>query len=65
MTPGGFIVTALIGIAGAFLLHFIGRALGWYADGQPAGLIASLVGAVILLAIYRIAVGRKTDVGFR
>lgn len=57
--PGGFIITALLGIAGAFLAHFIGRAMGWYTEGEPAGFIASVVGAVLLLAIYRMATGRK------
>jgi uncharacterized membrane protein YeaQ/YmgE (transglycosylase-associated protein family) len=58
--PGGFIITALIGIAGAFLAHLIGRSMGWYADGQPAGFIASVVGAIALLAIYRAVTGRNT-----
>jgi uncharacterized membrane protein YeaQ/YmgE (transglycosylase-associated protein family) len=58
--PGGFIVTTLLGIAGAFLAHFIGRSMGWYAEGEPAGFIASVVGAILLLAIYRMIVGRKS-----
>lgn len=57
--PGGFIITALIGIAGAFLAHFVGRAMNWYSEGQPAGFIASVVGAIALLAIYRMVTGRK------
>lgn len=57
--PGGFIITTLLGIAGAFLAHFIGRSMGWYAEGEPAGFIASVVGAILLLAIYRMIVGRK------
>ena len=57
--PGGVIVTALIGVAGALLAGFLGRALGWYGAGEPAGFIASIVGAVILLAIYRAVVGRR------
>lgn len=52
--PGGFIITILLGIAGAFLAGFIGRALHWYAAGEPAGFIASIVGAVILLILYRL-----------
>jgi uncharacterized membrane protein YeaQ/YmgE (transglycosylase-associated protein family) len=56
--PGGVIVTMLIGIAGAAIAGFIGRAIGWYAPGDAAGFIASIVGAVILLAIYRALVGR-------
>ena len=58
--PGGFIVTALLGIAGAFIANFVGRSMNWYADGQPAGFIASVIGAIALLAIYRMVVGRKS-----
>ena len=58
--PGGFIITALLGIAGAFVAHMIGRGLGWYGEGQAAGFIASVVGAIVLLAIYRMLAGRKT-----
>ena len=57
--PGGIIVTSLIGIAGAVTAHLIGRAAGWYAPDQSAGFIASIVGAVILLAGYRALVGRR------
>ena len=57
--PGGFIITALIGIAGAFLAHFIGRQMGWYAEGQAAGFLASVGGAIILLALYRMVAGRR------
>ena len=57
--PGGFIITTLLGIAGAFIAHLIGRQLGWYSDGQPAGFLASVVGAIILLALYRMAFGRR------
>lgn len=53
--PGGFIVTILIGIAGAFIAGFLGRAMGWYAEGEAAGFIASVVGAILLLIIYRLA----------
>ena len=53
--PGGIIVTMLIGIAGALLAGFLGRALGWYAPGEPAGFIASVFGAILLLIIYRLA----------
>ena len=58
--PGGFIITAILGIAGAYVAHFIGRAAGWYNENEPAGFIASVIGAIILLAIYRMAVGRRT-----
>jgi len=60
--PGGFIITALLGIAGAFLAHAIGRAGGWYADNEPAGFLASVGGAVILLALYRMVIGRRLRV---
>jgi uncharacterized membrane protein YeaQ/YmgE (transglycosylase-associated protein family) len=50
--PGGFIITVLLGIAGAVLGGFIGRALGFYGPGEAAGFVMSLVGAVVLLFIY-------------
>ena len=52
--PGGFIITILIGIAGSFIAGFLGRALHWYSEGQPAGFIASVVGAILLLILYRL-----------
>lgn len=52
--PGGFIITALIGLAGALLGGFLGRMLGLYQPDQPAGFIASVIGAMILLLLYRI-----------
>ncbi len=52
--PGGFIVTTLLGIAGALLAKYLGQALGWYAEGQSAGFLASVVGAIILLILYRV-----------
>jgi uncharacterized membrane protein YeaQ/YmgE (transglycosylase-associated protein family) len=58
--PGGIIVTMLLGIAGAFLGGWIGRAVGLYQQGQGAGFIMSLIGAIILLAIYRLVIGRRT-----
>ena len=51
--PGGMIVTMLLGVAGSFVAGMIGRALGWYAQGDPVGFIASVIGAILLLAIYR------------
>lgn len=57
--PGGIIVTILIGIAGAFVGSYLGQALGWYAPGQAAGWIASIVGAIILLAVYRMLTRRR------
>jgi uncharacterized membrane protein YeaQ/YmgE (transglycosylase-associated protein family) len=57
--PGGIIITILLGIAGALVAGFLGRALGWYRPGESAGFIASLIGAIILLAIYRMFVARR------
>lgn len=59
--PGGFIVTILIGIAGSFLARFIGSNLfGWYRDGEAPGWIASILGAVLLLWIYKLITRRRT-----
>jgi uncharacterized membrane protein YeaQ/YmgE (transglycosylase-associated protein family) len=57
--PGGFIVTTLIGIAGSVAAGYIGRAAGWYNEGEPVGFIASVVGAIVLLLAYRMLFGRK------
>jgi len=57
--PGGIIITMLIGIAGAVAGGFIGRALGWYGPSDRAGFLMSLFGAIILLWVYRIAIGRR------
>jgi uncharacterized membrane protein YeaQ/YmgE (transglycosylase-associated protein family) len=51
--PGGIIITMLLGIAGSLVAGFLGRALGWYAAGEGAGLIMSVIGAILLLAVYR------------
>lgn len=52
--PGGWIVTALLGIAGGWMGGWVGRVLGWYKEGQPAGFGLSIVGAMLLLLIYRL-----------
>jgi uncharacterized membrane protein YeaQ/YmgE (transglycosylase-associated protein family) len=57
--PGGMIVTMLIGIAGSFVATYIGQVLGWYQQGQSAGFIMSVLGAVLLLGIYHL-IRRKT-----
>lgn len=57
--PGGAIVTIVIGIVGSMIAGFLGRSLGWYSQGQGAGIIASILGAVILLAGYRMIVSRR------
>ena len=51
--PGGFLITMLLGIAGAVVGGFIGRALGWYGPNDAAGFLMSFLGAIILLALYR------------
>ena len=56
--PGGFIITILLGIAGSFVATYLGRALGWYRDGSSAGFIMSVLGAMLLLLIYRMFKGR-------
>ncbi len=57
--PGGFIVTILLGIAGALLAGFIGQAVGFYSAGEGAGWIGATVGAIALLAIYRLVKSRS------
>lgn len=51
--PGGFIITILLGIGGAMVATWLGQSLGWYAPGQSAGFIGAVVGAIIILVIYR------------
>ena len=60
--PGGFIITILLGIAGALLGGFIGRSLGLYREDDPVGFIMAVVGSIILLMIYRFPVGRRHTV---
>ena len=60
--PGGFIITMLLGVAGAFIATWLGQAVGWYQAGEGAGFIGAVVGAVILLIIYRIVVKRRSTV---
>ena len=55
----GWIMTAVLGIAGSFLASYAGAAMGWYAPGEVAGFIASIVGAVVLLVIYGLVAGKK------
>jgi len=57
--PGGFIITSLLGIAGAFVASYIGQTLGWYMYGEPAGFIASVLGAMLLLFLYRLIRGKN------
>ena len=60
--PGGFIITSLLGIAGALIGGFIGQSLGFYREGEPAGFIMAVLGSIILLLIYRMFVGRRDRV---
>jgi len=57
--PGGIIITMLLGVAGAFLAGWAGQGLGWYDRGEPAGFLASVVGAIILLLLYRLATHKR------
>ena len=60
--PGGFIVTILLGIAGALLGGWIGRALGLYGPEDAAGFLMALAGSILLLVLYRMFLGRRTTV---
>lgn len=60
--PGGVIITMVIGVVGAMIAGFLGRSLGWYGENEGAGIIASILGAVILLAGYRLVIGRRAVV---
>ena len=57
--PGGFIITTLLGIAGSVLGGYVGRAMGFYGDNEGAGWIMSILGAIVLLALYRMMVRRR------
>lgn len=57
--PGGCIITVLLGIAGALVAGWLGQAVGWYKMGEGAGFIAAIVGAFLLLGIYRLIAGRR------
>ena len=54
----GIVMTSLLGVAGAFVANYAGTALGWYREGEAAGWIASVVGAIVLLALYGLVKGR-------
>jgi uncharacterized membrane protein YeaQ/YmgE (transglycosylase-associated protein family) len=56
--PGGALVTILLGIAGSVVAGLLGRSVGWYAEGEPSGFFASIVGAILLLAVYRSIISR-------
>ena len=58
--PGGIFITMALGVAGAFLATWLGQVIGWYRAGEGAGFIGAVVGAVILLVIYRVIVSRRS-----
>ncbi len=57
--PGGCLITILLGIAGALLAGFIGKSIGWYNEGEAAGFLAAIVGAFIILFLYRMITRRR------
>jgi uncharacterized membrane protein YeaQ/YmgE (transglycosylase-associated protein family) len=57
--PGGWIITMLLGLAGSFIASYLGRMIGWYKEGQEAGFIMSVLGAILLLFLYRMLVAKK------
>ena len=57
--PSGFVLTAILGIVGAFVASYLGRALGWYQPGEGAGLIGAVVGAIIVLALWGVIAKRR------
>src|SRR3990172_2565593 len=57
--PGGFILTAILGIVGALVGGFVGRLIGWYGEGDPVGFVMAVIGSIILLAVYRVTLGRN------
>ena len=60
--PGGFFITALLGIVGSLVGGFLGRLLGWYGDGDPVGFVMAVIGSIVLLAAYRLTMGRTPRV---
>ncbi len=57
--PGGCVITILLGIAGALVAGFLGKAIGWYDQNEGAGFIAAIVGAFVILLIYRLVLRRR------
>jgi uncharacterized membrane protein YeaQ/YmgE (transglycosylase-associated protein family) len=57
--PGGCLITMALGIVGAFVAGFLGRSIGWYKENDPVGFIASVIGAIIVLLIYRMITKKK------
>ena len=59
--PSGFIMTTVLGIVGAVVANYLGKAIGWYHEGQPLGFLSAIVGAIIILFIYNLIAGRNTS----
>jgi uncharacterized membrane protein YeaQ/YmgE (transglycosylase-associated protein family) len=57
--PGGWSITMLLGLAGSLVASYLGRMVGWYKEGQSAGFIMSVVGAILILFVYRLIIGKK------
>jgi uncharacterized membrane protein YeaQ/YmgE (transglycosylase-associated protein family) len=57
--PGGFVITILLGIAGALVGGFLGRMLGFYREGDPVGYVMAVIGSIVLLLLYRAVAGRR------
>ena len=60
--PGGFVLTAFLGMLGAVLGGLGGRAIGWYGDGDPVGFLVAVIGSIIVLTVYRFTLGRTAPV---
>jgi uncharacterized membrane protein YeaQ/YmgE (transglycosylase-associated protein family) len=60
--PGGFFITVLLGIVGSLVGGFLGRLVGWYGDGDPVGFVMAVIGSIVLLAAYRLTMGRTSRV---
>ena len=57
--PSGFVLTAILGVVGAFVATYLGQALGWHAPGEGAGLIGAVVGAVVILFVWGVIAKRR------
>jgi uncharacterized membrane protein YeaQ/YmgE (transglycosylase-associated protein family) len=60
--PGGFVITALLGIGGALVGGFVGRFIGWYGEGDSVGFVMAVIGSIIVLTVYRFTLGRTASV---
>jgi uncharacterized membrane protein YeaQ/YmgE (transglycosylase-associated protein family) len=60
--PGGFVITTILGIVGALVGGFLGRAVGWYGPSDPIGFVMAVIGAIVLLALYRFTMRRTATV---